>query len=85
MTKRILESMTKVYLDDGTVVRVWRQEPLEYEPSESTNNSLKDLVFTLEGMPPRKMADVLISQPDINAVEVLDDNGNGIVLYSEWP
>ncbi len=81
MKNRVYESMTRVRVN-GYAVRVWRDEP---ELAAGDNH---DIVRALTFAPRDAMAADLIRivemLPRVVAVEVLDADGNGILLYPDW-
>lgn len=79
-----IESMTKIGLHNCTV-RVWRKE---IKVLDSYDNS--DVVAFAEGYSSTNystsdLAEAIARLPRVSAVEVLDIQGNGIVIYPEWP
>lgn len=74
-------------------MRVWRQEE---EIKEQYNNADISLVLTYAsksigaeettGPPPIEyVVRTLAALPRINAVEILNEIGNGVVIYPDWP
>ena len=78
---RVYESMTRHYVGAYTV-RVWRDE----KSLEPGNND--DIRAALDYAPLNATAPDLVALvealPRVVAVEVLDDDGNGILLYPDW-
>lgn len=78
----LAESMTKLHWR-GLAIRVWREETsIESAPDN------KDLVEAVENSPSKlgnELAASILRVDRVNAVEILDSNGNGIVLYRDWP
>lgn len=92
---RVIESMTRCVWKWGFrtfVVRVWRQEEtldkhdnndILYLVMDRTKSLLDD---TDDKQPPYKqLIEDIAKLPRINAIEIVDENGNGVVLYTEWP
>lgn len=76
------ESMTKMTVW-RYVIRIWRQERddnLENEPGALETEVYK-AVAAVEIRHKLSIAKAILALPNINAVEVLDENGNGEVLY----
>ena len=80
---RIIESMTKITLPNGYTVRVWRNESkLEqhYDNSDINSLALQNVDLTKS-----ELTEALCKLPRVNAVEVLNSDGSGILIYPEWP
>lgn len=77
------ESMTRFTVHRFTI-RIWREEPTPYE---QVNNL--DLFQAIACLTPEiteeKAARAILIVPRVNAVEVLNEDGNGVVLYRDWP
>lgn len=89
--KKYIESVTslKVHIS-GLEVRVWREESdYDYRTSPIAQDDLHEALIeklTNENAGNRKaIADILFEVERVNAVEVKDKEGNGIVLYKNWP
>lgn len=86
----VIESMTTINGPFGSVARIWRAED---EVKDYYNNGdLSICFFEHMDMSGRDVharltaaAQALARMPRVNAVEVKDGSGNGIVLYREWP
>lgn len=77
---RLYESMTRVRVGDFTV-RVWVSEGGLYV---GPNKVVKE---KLEYLPARTMAEVAVVLDGIDGVEayeILDRDGNGVVVYPDW-
>lgn len=74
--------------DQELTIRVWREWPLngrEYmELDEASVANLIDPTLN-PGSDTLKLATSILKCQWVNAVEVLDRNGNGDVLYKDWP
>ena len=83
MTPAWIESMTRVVLNEaGLVVRVWREES---EVRDSYPNG--DVMAACRQHANRGIAALAYqaaSLPRVTAVEVVDADGNGVVLYAAW-
>lgn len=81
----VVESMTRIKLPPLTV-RVWRAEP--ELASGYDNLDLHELAWKAfmdcHGNP-APIAAVLAEAPRVNAVEVVDERGDGCVVYKDWP
>lgn len=93
---RVIESMTKYIIQWGfeyLTIRVWRNEG---RVSDKYNND--DILLavstyargisspdTTKSPPLAKIVEELSKLPRVNAVEVVDQSGNGILIYPEWP
>jgi hypothetical protein len=62
-------------------IRIWRQEEL----TGPINNVDLLKVLEKEFSSAQDIADFLIELPRVNAVEVLNHFGEGIILYNNWP
>lgn len=88
MKELLIESMTKV-IYGPYAIRVWRQEDsanIEFSQQEVRTIVLNYLgnnhpVFSLYSL-----AHIFIDLIDrLNAIEILNKNGDGIVVYNGWP
>ena len=84
---RVIEAMTRVEWGDGRVVRVWsdlnaRSASLhvEHEEVEKMVRRLSD-----DSVSAKHLAEKIADVPGVNAVEVLEAHGCGVVIYPEWP
>jgi hypothetical protein len=78
---KLRESMTPLKYGIYSV-RIWRQEELT---GSFDNQDLIDAAAQYEIASGQDLADLLIELPRVNAVEVLDPKGFGVVLYQNWP
>jgi hypothetical protein len=81
------ESMTKVQtIMPYFTVRVWREEPLD-AVVDHAELGLQIQAIAREGVDVTdvELAKKILALPRMNAVEVLKHNGNGTVLYRDWP
>ena len=80
---KIFESMTRLEVG-GYTVRVWRQEEgFVSGPSWEVTEALK--IFEVVVPSVGAISEVLEAIGRVNAYEVLDKNGNGLVVYTDWP
>lgn len=83
--KILIESMTKVSYG-GFNIRCWREED-QYSKDVGVK-SYDDIILRLDNSRPEtkeQIARELLKVHRMNAVEVLDDGGDGCVFYSDWP
>ncbi len=80
--------MTRFKIDDITI-RVWREERT---PTHCPYKMLSGMSSVLEGIRDKiliELGDIANAvgavDKDITAVEVLDNEGDGVVLYFQWP
>lgn len=80
---------TKEFKIDGFTVRIWRDEDRTQVKDEYNN---EDLYEVAQKLCPRdgwssasKLAVLIASQPRVNAVQVKDAAGDGVVIYVNWP
>jgi hypothetical protein len=79
----LLESMTPLQIGPYAV-RVWREETRGSK--EFQKGDIFRLAHMLSGTSnPERIAEQLIGLPRVNAVEVLDPEKHGVVLYRDWP
>lgn len=78
----IRESMTKIVTKEGHTIRIWRQE-FRYDRIDRTRLledvqkiTTDDLWATIQR---------IAKLPNVNAVEGLMEDGNGEILYNDWP
>lgn len=64
-------------------VRVWRAE--DKIQDEYDTNDIQALVYSQKHWTSSSLAKALLQLSRVNAVEVKDAFGNGVVLYKEWP
>jgi len=76
--------MRRVNLSNGRVVRVWRDRTQELL---SASYDDADIVSTCiaQATDDTKLLAALGKLRGVNAVELVDANGQGTVLYTAWP
>jgi hypothetical protein len=84
----LIESMT-LFEFDGYKIRCWRQEKKAYDEKIETETKI-ELGTVLEPLEGKKLtmfqiAVALLDVERMNAVEVLNQMGQGCVLYKNWP
>jgi hypothetical protein len=93
----LIESMTRLVIMPSPsrqfIIRLWRQE--EKYSDEIRQQTLLQAAALAEGftypMHGKVMADkfevakVLLGMDRMNAVEVVDESGEGVVVYKDWP
>ena len=79
-----VESMRRVPLSNGRVVRVWRDRTKE---NLSASYDDADIVSTCiaQATNDTQLLAALAKLNGVNAVELVDASGNGTVVYSSWP
>ena len=82
---RIYESMTRVKHYDCTV-RVWCREPyFSMAPRYAIAIAIQNLPRSFDVDQAKMIAELLDGIPDVSAYEILDDLGNGGIVYPDWP
>ena len=64
-------------------IRVWRNRALLPPDLAATHVALQDALHLLDSVP--EVHRVLRQDPAVTAYEILDPDGNGEVVYMEWP
>ena len=79
-----VESMRRVPLSNGRVVRVWRDRTKE---NLSASYDDADIVSTCiaQATNDTQLLAALAKLNGVNAVELIDASGNGTVVYTSWP
>lgn len=86
------ESMTKVMFQlqpwEQLMIRCWRHEP-DYQQNTDSQNTI-DVMNALKEINKKEadklsIANHLIKLERMNAVEVLDAQNSGPVVYKDWP
>jgi len=82
----LCESMTALEFN-GLKIRCWREEDMSYFRPDETKIEIDTLIRTFKAdITLKDIALTLLNYIDrMNAVEVTNSFGNGIVLYSSWP
>lgn len=71
--------------EEVTFVRVWREENEVRSSYDETNEDLLAVVRKFDPFARKEIAEALANMPRVTAVEVTDEHGCGVVIYSEWP
>ncbi|MDI9409356.1 MAG: hypothetical protein QM523_08955 [Candidatus Pacebacteria bacterium] len=79
-----VESMRRVNLSNGRVVRVWRDRTKE---NLSASYDDADIVSTCiaNATNDTQLLAALAKLKGVNAAELVDANGQGTVVYTAWP
>lgn len=80
----LIEQMIRVSLPKYTI-RVWRQQPNDYEHVTQGITDVEALAHSNQELAPRALALTILAMPNVNAVEVLDWEQGGVVVYNDWP
>lgn len=84
--KQILESMTRIVLSKY-LVRIWRDESVDYEHKPDANEDLRSIAKANEGLPPAALAKKIAELSRVTAVEVItkdESRRDGVVYYPDW-
>lgn len=78
--------MTRAERENGRVIRCWRQED---SPDFDVEDNQVAIYNALQGTSPtltdHEIALTVLQLDRVNAVEVLNRFGCGVVLYKNWP
>ena len=79
-----VESMRRVPLSNGRVIRVWRDRTTELLAASYDD---ADIVSTCiaQATNDTQLLAALAKLKNVNAVELTDSNGQGTVVYPIWP
>ena len=85
-----IEAMTRFVAKNGAIMRVWSMLPAVNAERVSFAQDLMGKFTTLLDPEKQYTVDELALEvsrfrDDITAVEVTDAEGNGVVIYTEWP
>lgn len=80
MKNKVIEKMIKVVSDKFTV-RVWRDVT---ENVHDNNDDINKAVDNYRGTTQETLAEIIGRLNDVAAVEVLDKDGQGTILYPGW-
>ena len=83
-TFQCVESMRRVPLSNGRVVRVWRDRTSEPLKASYQDEDIVTTCIAQAGNEVQMLA-ALAKLKGVNAVELVDANGHGTVVYSSWP
>ena len=87
MTPAVIESMTTLNIYDDRngllTVRIWREETAVQDRYD--NADLKSAMDEVLVKSVKNIASYLIEMPRVSAVEVKNEDGNGVVTYVSWP
>ena len=79
-----VESMRRVNLSNGRVVRVWRDRTKENLSASYDDADIVSTCITNATNDTQLLA-ALAKLKGVNAVELVDANGQGTVVYTSWP
>jgi hypothetical protein len=89
----LVESMTKILAASGYVIRVWREQSDIQD--EYNNTDLYTAVYRHQAknaqdgnsicIKPTVLIKELLELGRVNAVEIVDKGGVGVVAYKNWP
>ena len=79
-----VESMRRVNLSNGRVVRVWRDRTRENLSASYDDADIVSTCITNATNDTQLLA-ALAKLKGVNAVELVDSNGQGTVVYTSWP
>ena len=86
----VIESMTRV--ERGPyIVRIWRQEEVIVDKDTLKdgydNDDVRLVILRIPwtSLNPKRIVEEVVKLPRINAVEVINRQGDGIVYYPDWP
>lgn len=80
----LVEQMIRIVLPKYTI-RVWRQQTEDYQHMTQGITDVEAKAHSNQDMPPKELALTLLLMPNVNAVEVLDWERGGVVVYNDWP
>lgn len=88
MNPKVIESMTKIGFNKHRI-RIWREESSIEQRYDETFCELRNIVAKMiESSEEYTIIDVvkrLLEVDRVNAVEYTNTQGNGLILYREWP
>jgi hypothetical protein len=79
-----VESMRRVNLSNGRVLRVWRDRTKELLAASYDDADIVSTCIANATNDTQLMAAVA-KLKNVNAVELVDANGQGTVVYTSWP
>jgi hypothetical protein len=79
-----VESMRRVNLSNGRVLRVWRDRTKELLAASYDDADIVSTCIANATNDTQLMAAVA-KLKNVNAVELVDANGQGTVVYTAWP
>lgn len=78
------ETMRRYYIG-GMTIRVWREISLKSNPPVDGDPDVRQVIQKVANDSFLYIAKSILELPQVNAVEVVDQHGNGDVLYKDWP
>ena len=79
-----IESMRRVPLSNGRVIRVWRDRTTELLAASYDDADIVSTCIAQANNDTQLLA-ALAKLKGVNAVELVDANGQGTVVYTAWP
>ena len=79
-----VESMRRVPLSNGRVIRVWRDRTTELLAASYDDADIVSTCIAQANNDTQLLA-ALAKLKGVNAVELVDANGQGTVVYTSWP
>lgn len=79
-----VESMRRVHLSSGRVVRVWRDRTAEPLSAHYDDGDIMSTCVVHANDDTQLLA-ALAKLTGVNAVEIVDAGGQGTVVYTAWP
>ena len=79
-----VESMRRVPLSNGRVIRVWRDRTTELLAASYDDADIVSTCIAQANNDTQLLA-ALSKLKAVNAVELVDANGQGTVVYTSWP
>ena len=79
-----VESMRRVPLSNGRVIRVWRDRTTELLAASYDDADIVSTCIAQANNDTQLLA-ALAKLKGVNAVELVDANGQGTVVYTAWP
>jgi hypothetical protein len=83
--KIYIESVSRVHFKNKYRIRCWRKEKTGYSHADTLRDIRKVTAHFKETMLPYQMAKQLLEIKRMNAAEVVNTKGYGVVLYRNWP
>ena len=81
----LVEQMIKVALPKYTI-RVWRQQTEDFEHNpDGKVVDIESIATKNQDLHPKALALSILLLPNVNAVEVVDQQHGGVVVYNDWP
>lgn len=79
----LFESMTRINCN-GLIIRVWRHEP-SGKQTDDKGLSYRVMQIVNEAQAKEDAIEQILGLPYVNAVELLNSQGDGLIGYRDWP